>query len=95
MMLLEKTTLNIVDLLISNVLIEWNISHDEFVLKIDVLKEYDDVKGKIKHSNNIKRSLLHAQCSMFTKNNNIKIKREIDGKINLCYCCLTTGLKCF
>ena len=46
-MLLEKTTLNIVDLLISNVLIESNISHDEFVLKIDVLKEYDDVKGKI------------------------------------------------
>ena len=59
MMLLEKTTLNIVELLISNVLTESNIIHDEFVLKIEVLKEYDDMKGKIKHPNNIKRSLLY------------------------------------
>ena len=58
-MLLEKTTLNIVELLISNVLTESNIIHDEFVLKIEVLKEYDDMKGKIKHPNNIKRSLLY------------------------------------
>ena len=59
MMLLEKTTLNMVELLISNVLIESNISHDEFVLKIDVLKEYDDMKGKMKHPNDIKKSLLY------------------------------------
>ena len=59
MMLLEKTTLNIVELLISNVLTESNIIHDEFVLKIEVLKEYDDMRGKIKHPNNIKRSLLY------------------------------------
>ena len=58
-MLLEKTTLNIVELLISNVLTESNIIHDEFVLKIEVLKEYDDMRGKIKHPNNIKRSLLY------------------------------------
>ena len=58
-MLLEKTTLNIVELLISNVLTESNIIHDEFVLKIEVLKEYDDMRGKIKHHNNIKRSLLY------------------------------------
>ena len=59
MMLLEKTTLNIVELLISNVLTESNIIHDEFVLKIEVLKEYDDMREKIKHPNNIKRSLLY------------------------------------
>ena len=59
MMLLEKTTLNIVELLISNVLTESNVIHDEFVLKIEVLKEYDDMRGKIKHPNNIKRSLLY------------------------------------
>ena len=58
-MLLEKTTLNIVELLISNVLTESNIIHDEFILKIEVLKEYDDMRGKIKHPNNIKRSLLY------------------------------------
>ena len=58
-MLLEKTTLNIVELLISNVLTESNIIHDEFVLKIEVLKEYDDMRGKIKHPNNIKRFLLY------------------------------------
>ena len=33
MMLLEKTTLNIVELLISNVLTESNIIHDEFCFK--------------------------------------------------------------
>ena len=35
------------------------------------------------------------KCLMFAKNKNIKIKREIDGKINLCSCCTYCGFKTF
>ena len=66
------------ELLISNVLVDSNIGHDEFVLKNKMLKEYDDTKGKNKLIN-----LYGIKCSMFTKNSDIKIKREIEVKINL------------
>ena len=38
--LLAKSKLNTLAVLISKALIESNISHDEFVVKIDVLKEF-------------------------------------------------------
>ena len=35
------------------------------------------------------------KCSMFTKYKNIKVKREIDGKINLYFHCIDCGHKKF
>ena len=40
--------LNNVEILISKALNDWYISHDEFVLLNDVLKECDEMKGEIK-----------------------------------------------
>ena len=50
--LLAKSKLNSKDILISKALIESNISHDEFELINDVVKESDDMKEEIKNSNN-------------------------------------------
>ena len=50
--LLEKSKLNSIEVLISKTLIDPNISHDEFVLINNVLKEFYDMKEEIKNSNN-------------------------------------------
>ena len=50
--LLAKTKLNSIEVLISKALIDSNISHGEFALINNVLKEYDDMKEKIKNSEN-------------------------------------------
>ena len=42
--LLAKSKLNSIEVLISKALIDSNISHDEFVLINNVLKEYDEMK---------------------------------------------------
>ena len=47
--LLAKSKLNTIELLISKALIHLNISHDEFVLIINILKGYDDMKEDIKY----------------------------------------------
>ena len=52
LVLLAKSKLNSIEVLISNVLIDSNISHDEFVLMNNVLKEFYDMKEEIKNSNN-------------------------------------------
>ena len=44
MVLLAKAKLNSIEVLIFKVLINSNISHDEFVLINNVLKEYDDMR---------------------------------------------------
>ena len=49
--LLAKSKLNSIEVLISKVLIDSNISHDEFVLISNVLKEFYDMKEEIKNSN--------------------------------------------
>ena len=49
--LLAKSKLNSIEVLISKTLTESNSSHDEFVLINNVLKEYDNMKEKRKHSN--------------------------------------------
>ena len=51
-MLLAKSKLTSIEVLISKALIDSIIIHDEFVLINNLLKEYDDKKGKIKNSNN-------------------------------------------
>ena len=45
--LLAKSKLNSIEVLVSS-----NISHDEFVLIDNVLKEYDEMREEIKNSNN-------------------------------------------
>ena len=51
--LLAKTKFNGIVVLISKALVNSNISHGEFVLINNVLKEYDDIKEEI---NNLKTS---------------------------------------
>ena len=49
---LAKSKLNSVEVLISKALIDSNISHDEFILINNMLKEFYDMKEEIKNSNN-------------------------------------------
>ena len=49
--LLAKSRLNGIEVLISKGLVDSNISHDEFVLINNVLKEFYDMKEEIKNSN--------------------------------------------
>ena len=49
--LLAKPKLNTIEVSISKALIDSNISHHKFVSINNVLKEYDDMKEEIKHSN--------------------------------------------
>ena len=49
--MLPKSKVNNVKVLVSKVLIELNISHDEFVLINNVLKEFYDMKEEIGNSN--------------------------------------------
>ena len=46
---LAKSYLNTIDVLISKDLIEWHITHDEFVSVNNVLQEYDGMKEKVKN----------------------------------------------
>ena len=48
---LAKTKLNSTELLISKALIDLYISHDEFISINNVLKEYDEIKEKIRGFN--------------------------------------------
>ena len=49
--LIAKTKLNSIKVLISKALIDSNISHDEFVLINNVLKEYEKMKGETENLN--------------------------------------------
>ena len=51
--MLAKSQLNRLEVLISKALVDLNISHDEIVLIIYVLKEFYDMKEEIKNSNNM------------------------------------------
>ena len=51
--LLAKSKLNSIEVLISKALIDSNISHDEFVLINNVLKEFYDMKEQIENSNKL------------------------------------------
>ena len=56
-----KSKLNGIDVLISKALIDSNISHDELVLVINMLKEFYDMKEKIKQCYCIARSVEKIQ----------------------------------
>ena len=47
--MLTKSKLNRIEILISKALIDLNISHDEFVLINNVLKEYNKMREEIKN----------------------------------------------
>ena len=47
--MLAKSKLNSIEVLISMALIDLNISHDDFILINNVLKEYDHIKEEIKN----------------------------------------------
>ena len=47
--MLAKIKLNSLEVFFSKTLIDVSISHGEFVLINDLLKEYDDMKEKIKY----------------------------------------------
>ena len=49
--MLAKSKLNNMEVLISKALIDSNISHDEFVLMNNALKEFYDMKEEIKNFN--------------------------------------------
>ena len=49
LVLLEKDTLNIIESLISKALINSYIIHDEFVSVNNVLREYNEIKEKLKN----------------------------------------------
>ena len=63
--LLAKSILNSIKVLVSKALIDSNISHDEFVLINNVLKEFYDTEEEIKSSNNkYKFKLYIIQCCL-------------------------------
>ena len=49
--MLAKSRLNSIEVLIYKAWIDSNISHDEFVLINNVMKEFYDMKDEIKNSN--------------------------------------------
>ena len=49
--MLAKSQLNRIEVWISKALIDSNVSHDEFVLINNLLKEFYDMKEEIKNSN--------------------------------------------
>ena len=55
MVLLPKKMLNALKVLVSKALIDLYVIYDEFLLINNALKQYDDMKEKIKNANNIKR----------------------------------------
>ena len=57
--LLAKSKLNSIEVLISKALIDSNISHEEFVLINNVLKEYDELKEEIKNLNSLSKILVY------------------------------------
>ena len=63
---LAKSKLNSVEILVSNALIDSNISHDELVLISNVPKEFDDIKEEIKSSyNNKSLNYIHKTRSSY------------------------------
>ena len=84
--MLAKSKLNSIEVLISKALIDSNISHDEFVLINNVLKEFYDMKKEIKNSNDKKtiyKTMLPycLKCRKYTENKNPKFERTKNGRI--------------
>ena len=59
--MLAKFKLNNLEVLIFKAVIDSNISHDEFVLMNNELKQYDDTKEEIENLNNSSKILVYLQ----------------------------------
>ena len=86
-MLLRKDKLNTIEVQISKDLIDSYISHDEFVSMNNVLREYYDMKEKIKKSWNfcgiyhIKTMEMHcASCKKYTAGENSSVRKTKQNK---------------
>ena len=62
--LLAKSKLNSIEVLISKNLIDSNIRHEKFVLIDNVLKEFYDMKEKIKNSNKKQKYRLYIKTML-------------------------------
>ena len=56
--MLTKTKLNSIEVLISKALVDSNISHDEFFLVNNLLKEHDNLKEEIKNLKSFNKKML-------------------------------------
>ena len=89
--LLAKSKLNSIEVLICKALINSNISHDEFVLINNLLKEFCGIKEEIKNSNDkwkfklyIKTMLSYClKCRTNTESKNPKVVKTNNRKIML------------
>ena len=66
--------LNSKDVLTSRALIDLNISHDEYVLMSNALKEYDNMKEEIK---NLKTTIVHRIFQLIYETMLMLYKNEI------------------
>ena len=87
-MLLAKSKLNSIEVLISMVLIDSNISHDEFILINNVPKEFYDIKKEIKKFNSkfkpdIRMLSYCLKCRKNTGGKNQKVVTIKNGRIML------------
>ena len=56
--MLAKSKLNTTEVVLSKALIDPNISHDEFALINNLLKEYNDMKEEIKNCNDKQKNFM-------------------------------------
>ena len=71
--MLRKNKLDSIEILISKTLIDWFISHDEFVSISNVLREYNESKKWIKGM-----ETYCIRCKRYTSNTNSSVKFKID-----------------
>ena len=88
--MLTQAKLYTIEVLVSKILVDLNISLNEFMPMNNVLKEYDNMKEKRKNSNNIKIIFIVVNVYSLQK---IKIKRKIDRKISIYSCCIDCRFK--
>ena len=90
--LLQKTKLNTKEVIISQTLIDSYISHDEFVLVDNVLKEYHDMEEEIKNiktstaqQRSINKTILYYcfKCRKNAESKNLKVVRN-NALIEMC-----------
>ena len=78
-------------------LIDSNVSHDEFVLINNVLKEYDDMKEKIKNlkTHSICRAMLsyYLKCRKNTESKYPKVLKAKNGRKMLLSKCAVCDIK--
>ena len=99
--MLAKDKLIVIIVLVFKDLIDSYISHSEFVSLNNMFKEHKYIKEAVKvpkkdkkwHSSNVKWTFILSNTKNLQKQNNVKIKCEIDGNTNLYPSCIGCGFK--